>query len=596
MTVPQVEAFGLIGLAVVLFAWGRFRYDLVALVILVTAIVIGLVPSKHAFDGFSNEITIIIGAALVVSAAIERSGIVEAAMRPLIPRLKTEQTQIVGLVTITMLLSMLTKNVGALAMMMPMALQLARKTGTSPSRLLMPMSFASLLGGTVTLIGTSPNIIVSQIRTEMTGRPFRLFDFAPVGLSLAAMGLLFLFVGYRLLPKARSGGKDYEAALDASSYTTEVRVPEAWEMSARSIADLHALASEVEVTAILREGSPLLHLDEATGLRVGDTLLLSGPQKALDELIARAKLEMLQADSPLAVAQPKEEVRSVETVIAKGSALIGRSVTELDLQGQFNVKLLAVSRGQERLRSRLRYLRLREGDVLVLQAGENEIANVLTSLGLLPLAERVVRLGGVKRSYAPALILAGAMALVAFQLMPVAVAFVGAAVLMIAVGSLPMREAYGALDGHVLILIAALVPVSEAVRRTGGTELIATFLSHNLADVSPILALGALTLSAMLCAPFLHNVPTVLVLGPIAGGLAKHLGLNPDPFFMGVAVGAACDFLTPIGHQCNTLVMGPGGYRFSDYPRLGAPLSLLVIAVGVPLIAYFWPLVPALHH
>ena len=590
MTLPQGEAFGLIALAVGMFAWGRFRYDLTSLGVLLAGVLIGVVPAKKAFDGFSNEIVIIIGAALIVSVAIARSGVVDAAMRPLLPRLKTEQSQVPALVIITMLVSMLTKNVGALAMLMPTALQIARRTGVSPGRLLMPMSFASLLGGLVTLIGTSPNIIVSEVRQEVSGHPFQLFDFAPVGLGLAAVGAIFLTFGYRLLPKDRVGSAGLDAALTTIVYTTEAKVPDRWKHSDQTVATLTALATGSAVTAIMRGRERLIAIEDSTPIMDGDILILSGEQRVLDELIVRADLELHSDDAPVVIDEPKNELRSVEATIGPGSVLVGRSAKRLDLQEQFNVKLIAVSRGEARVTEQLRGLRLREGDVLVLQATQQKLPELLKSLGCLPLAERSVKLGGNHRSYVPLLILAVAMALVVFQVVPVPIAFVGAAFAMVATGALPMREAYRALDGHVLVLIAALVPVSEAVRTTGGTELIAHALSAGLMGVHPLLVLGVLTVSAMMCAPFLHNVPTVLVLGPIAAALAKGLGFNPDAFLMAVAVGSACDFLTPIGHQCNTLVMGPGGYRFGDYARLGAPLSILVVLIGVPLIAFVWPL------
>jgi len=269
MTLPQGEAFGLIALAVGMFAWGRFRYDLTSLGVLLAGVLIGVVPAKKAFDGFSNEIVIIIGAALVVSVAIARSGVVDAAMRPLLPRLKTEQSQVPALVIITMLVSMLTKNVGALAMLMPAALQIARSTGVSPGRLLMPMSFASLLGGLVTLIGTSPNIIVSEVRQEVSGHPFQLFDFAPVGLGLAAVGAIFLTFGYRLLPKDRVGSAGLDAALTTIVYTTEAKVPDPWKHSGQTVATLTALAAGSAVTAIMRGRERLIAIEDSTPIMDG---------------------------------------------------------------------------------------------------------------------------------------------------------------------------------------------------------------------------------------------------------------------------------------------------------------------------------------
>jgi di/tricarboxylate transporter len=276
--------------------------------------------------------------------------------------------------------------------------------------------------------------------------------------------------------------------------------------------------------------------------------------------------------------------------VQAGSLLIGRSAQRLGLRHEYGVNLLAVGRGQTRIKDRLRDIRFRPGDILVLQAGERALPNIMKTLGVLPLAERDVRLGGTRRRFSPILILAIAMVLVAIKAVPVAIAFFGAAVLMVVSGALSMRDAYESLEGQVLVLIGALTPLSEALRRTGGADLIANGLAHALHDLSPMLALGVLMVTSMACSPFMHNAPTVLVLGPIGVAMAQRLHLSPDPFLMAVATGAGCDFLTPIGHQCNTLVAGPGGYRFSDYWRLGLPLSVMVIVVGTPLIAWVWPL------
>ncbi|MBR7618323.1 SLC13 family permease [Phenylobacterium sp. 20VBR1] len=592
MTHQQALAFGLIAVTIGAFVWGRFRYDLIALVSLLAGVLLGVVPAKNAFDGFSNDITVIIASALVVSAAFARSGIIEALLRPLLPHLKTERSQVPVLTAAVTLLSTATKNVGALAIMMPVALQVARRTGTSPGRLLMPMSFGALLGGLVTLVGTAPNIIVSQVREEILGKPFGMYDYAPVGLGLAALGVLFLSFAYRMLPKGRTPAANIDAALAANAYFTEVQVPDDWAYEKNRVADFHHMAhDEVRVMALLRDGRRKAQPHPNTRILPGDTLLLEGEPHGLDDLITRAKLRLTRADKPLSMEAPTEEVRVVEAVVGAESGLIGETALRSDLHGQHGVNLLAVSRSGFRLNQHLNRVRLRAGDVIVLQGGERSLPGALKALGLLPLAEREVRLGGIRHALAPAIILAAAMVLVAFQVVPVAIAFFGAAVVMIAIGSIRMREAYAALDGPVLVLIAALIPVSEAIQTTGGADLIGGWLSAVFQGQAPLLALAAIMAVAMAATPFLNNAATVLIVAPVGAALALKLGLNPDPFLMAVAVGAACDFLTPIGHQCNTLVMGPGGYRFSDYPRLGAPLTLLVLVVGTPLIALFWPLV-----
>ncbi|WP_343615305.1 SLC13 family permease [Novosphingobium sp.] len=590
MTAPQLLSFALIGGAVAVFAWGRFRYDVVALVALAIGLATGDVPVKQAFSGFTSDVVVIIACALVVSAAIARSGVIEWAVGGSMARLRGAVLQVPVLAGTTALLSMMTKNVGALAIMMPIALRIGRNEGSSVSSLLMPMSFMSLLGGLVTLVGTSTNIIVSQVREETLGSPYQMFDFAPVGLILTALGFVFVSFGWRLLPRDRQARAGLDDAAEQAPYVTEARVPEDLPEDVTTIADLKLGEAGVSLRAIVEaDGKTCKPLPDAT-LRPGASLVLEGSDKALDRLFARTPLEQTRDPRELEKDEAKEELRTIEAVIQPGSLLIGRSAENARLQDMHGVQLMGIGRSDERITQRLRDVRLRAGDVLVLRAGEKTLPEALGDLGLLPLVERMVKLGDRRRMFLPIAILGVAMVLVALKLVPIAGAFFGAAVLMVVVGGLSMREAYGALEPEVLVLIGALTPLSEAVQHSGGSALIANTLAGWLDGVPPLLALGVIMAAAMACSPFLHNAPTVLVLAPIAVGVARGLHLHPDPFLMAVATGAGCDFLTPIGHQCNTLVMGPGGYRFGDYWRLGLPLSLLVILIGVPMIGLIWPL------
>jgi len=591
MTLHQGLAFALIGVTLLLFIWGRWRYDLIALGSVLTGVLIGVVPAANAFDGFKSDVVVIIAAALVVSAAFDRSGLVEVVLRPHLSRLKTEQTQVPALAAATALLSMASKNVGALAILMPAAQQVSRRTGTPVSRLLMPMSFAALLGGLVTLVGTSTNIIVSQVREQTLGKPFGMFDFAPVGLGLTALGLVFLTFAYRILPKDRPAQVPLTEALASQSYATEAAIPEDWDAGPKRVSDIReAGGGAARVTGIVRADDRRINPHANTLLKAGDVIQLEGEADALHKLIADLHWNPHRADRPLE--HSREEVRSVEAVVGADSLLTGRSVTRIDLQARFNVKLLAVARSGRRVSQRLRAAPIRAGDILMLRGVESDLSKAMSELGALPLADRAVQLGSRRPLILPAVILAAAMVCVALKLLPVAIAFMIAAVLMVATRAISMREAYASLDGSVLVLIAGLTPVSEALQKSGGADLISANLSLVLLHAPPLAVLGLMMLTAMACAPFMHNAPTVLVLAPVAIGVAQHLRLAPDPLLMAVATGAACDFLTPVGHQCNTLVLGPGGYRFSDYTRLGAPLSVLVIVVGTLLISVFWPLAP----
>jgi di/tricarboxylate transporter len=485
---------------------------------------------------------------------------------------------------------MLTKNVGALAILMPVAMRVARKTGTSPSSLLMPMSFMSLLGGLVILVGTSTNIIVSQVRQDMLGKPFQMYDFAPVGFVLTALGFVFVSFGWRLLPRDRQGRSQLKEVGADAPISTEAKVPGTLPEDFATIADLRISDDGVKLQAIVgNDGKRRTPLPDAK-LNSGTSLILEGDDEALARFFARVPLEQARDAKSLEKEDANEELRTVEAVVQPGSLLIGHSAERARLEDEYGVQLVGVGRSNERITERLRDLKLRAGDVLVLRAAEKALPEMMVELGLLPLVERMVKLGDQRRRFLPIAILAAAMILVTLKVVSVVAAFFGAAVLMIVVGALSSREAYSALEPEVLVLIGALTPLSEAVQHSGATDLIAQGLTGLLSGVPPMVALIAIMVAAMVSSPFLHNAPTVLLLGPISVDMARGLHLSPDPFLMAVAAGAGSDFLTPIGHQCNTLVMGPGGYRFQDYWRLGLPLSVLVIVFGSIAIRTVWPL------
>ena len=592
MTLDQAFAFAIILGTIGLLIWDRVRYDLVALLALLASIACGIVKPNEAFRGFSDDIVIIVGSALVVSASIGRSGLVENLMKPLVPRMQTSAMQVAVLSSAVAALSAFMKNIGALAIFMPITLQVARRTEKPASRVLMPLSFASLLGGLITLIGTSPNVIVSRMREQITGEPFRMFDFAPVGICLAAAGIAFLTFGWRLLPTIKRGaGVMPETRFSIEDYTLEVRLPAASPYVHKAVRELEGLAEgDVTVAAIIREGYRRYIPAGHWILYEGDILVLEADTHALSRLVHAGKLELID-DKELASGEaPREELAVVEAVVTPNSAMIGTTVELLALRERYSLNLLAVSRSGRRIAQRLRRVRFQPGDVLVLQGRAERLGDKLAALGCLPLAERNVPLGRSRNMYLPASILGIAMVLVSTGTLSVPVGFFGAALAALVFQVLTIKEAYDAVEWPVLILFGALIPVSEALQTTGATELVAGWLSTAAQSLPSLGALGMMLIAAMALTPFLNNAATVLVMAPIGASLAGQLGLSPDPFLMAVAIGAGCDFLTPIGHQCNTLVMGPGGYRFGDYWRLGLPLSLIVAVLGTFLISLFWPL------
>jgi len=587
MTTPQWLSIGVIALMMAAFVRGRVRYDIVAACALLLAMAVGVVPAKRAFSGFSDDIVIIVGSALLVSAGVARSGAMEALIHRFVPAVHSVRIQLVVLVSVVTVLSAFVKNIGALAIMIPIAFQFARRSKVSASVFLMPMAFGALLGGLMTLIGTSPNIVVSRIREELTGTPFRMFDFTPVGALLAAVGIVFLAFFFWLVPSRTRETGSMDEALDIKNYVSEAEVLESSAVAGKRVSELLELAgAEAVVTSIRRAKRRIAPLPDLV-LRAGDVLLIEGEHGALDRIASRGGLSV--TGGRVTADETGAAPVTVEGVVAADSSLIGWSAEGLGLFDSFRINLIAVSRRGERLRERPSAVRLRLGDVLVLQGAAASLASTLRELGVMPLAERPVLLGNTRSAAMPVVILLAAMGATATGALPVTVAFFAAAVAMLVFRVVPLREAYDAVDGPILVMLATLIPVSDSLRTSGASDVLAGWLAAVGAGLPAYGALALIVVVAMAVTPFLNNAATVLVVAPIAAGFAQTLGYRPEAFLMGVAIGAGCDFLTPIGHQCNTLVMGPGGYRFSDYPRLGLPLSVLVVLVAVPALLVVWP-------
>ncbi len=588
MTTEQILAFTVIGIMMAVFIWDRFRYDIVACCALVLAVAVGIIPVDEAFSGFSDDIVIIVGSALVVSAAVARSGIVDLAIKKFFPNLTSVRAQLALLMVAVAVLSAFIKNIGALAIMMPVAFQFSRRSGVSPSKYLMPMAFSALLGGLMTQVGTSPNIVVSQLRADLTGAPFTMFDFTPVGAVLTLVGVTFLLFFHWLVPARTKQNSSIEDAVEIANYTSEATIPAQSSVIGKPLSELLKFGdTEVIATAVLRgttRMSPFPDLE----LHENDSVILEGSSAAIDRVVSNAKLHL--SGKPLRdKGQLRDDAVSIEAIISRDSPLSGLSARELALSYTRGVNLLAVSRRGHRLSERLRDLTLMSGDVIVLQGNRNSLPGVMQDFDLLPLAQREIMLGTRRRAFIPLVILAAAMITTAFGWVPVAMAFFAAALGMAVFRAIPLTDLYKAVDGPILVMLAALIPVSDTLRTSGASELIAAWLGNIAGGLPPYAALGMILLTAMGVTPFLNNAATVLVMGPIAASFATALEYRPEAFLMAVAIGAGCDFLTPVGHQCNTLVLGPGGYKFSDYPRLGLPLSFIIVLVSVPTLLWVWP-------
>ncbi|HXD03898.1 MAG TPA: SLC13 family permease, partial [Novosphingobium sp.] len=452
-----------------LFLWDRFRYDVSAVMALLAAVALGVVKPKDAFTGFSDDIVIIVGSALVISAAVQRSGKIEVMLSHLARRVRSAKSELVLLTGSVGFASALVKNVGALSMLMPAAVQMARKRGASPSAFLMPMSFASLLGGLMTLVGTSPNIIVSRVRMDMTGKPFGMFDYLPTGLGLLVVGLIFLRFAGPLIPAGRMAAPQVAEAVDVGAYTTQALVPAGSPTvneTVRGFAKRHG--GEMEIIGLIRDGARgAVH--PFARLREGDVLILEGEPDVLQQAIARDRLVLEGKDRRVPQGSERDEIEVVEAVVTRGSALVGKAAGRYFLHERYGINLIAVSRAGERLDRKLAEIVLRAGDVVVLQGPSGLLPQRLKDLGALPLAERPIRLGQRTRGWLPLAILGLAMAATATGTVPVAIAFFAAAGAVVIAGTLPVRAAYEAIDWSILIMLGALIPVSDSLRTSGAS-------------------------------------------------------------------------------------------------------------------------------
>ena len=572
------------------FIWDRWRYDVVALGALLVAIAAGVVPSDKAFDGFSDQVIVVIAAVLVVSKAIARSGVLDRMARRLLRNIGSASVQIGALCAAVAFLSAFVKNIGTLGIFMPIAIQTARRSKRSPSIYLMPLAFASLVGGTITQIGTSPNLLISTVRTDLGAGPFRLFDYAWVGVPLTLLAVAFLAVGWRLLPKERHAAAS-DGAFAVEDYTTELVIGGASPMVGKTVGHLEAAADgEIVVLGLVRESGHIYIPSANWPLFAGDIVTIQAEPAAVQHLIEEGKLDLAHAAELKKPEQADGDLKTVEAVVTSDSMLIGRSLQSLALRRAYDVNVLAISRAGVRRAARLQQHVFQVGDVVVLQGWESGLPSTLADLGLLPLVDRGLSLGSASQGIVPLAILALAMVLISLKAVTVAVGFFAAAVGVLLLKQISLKEAYDAIEGPVIVLLAALIPIAQSLQSTGVTDLLGHAMASAAAHVPGYVALAMMLAAAMLLTPFLNNAAAVLMLGPVAGVVAKTLGYSADPFLMAVALGCACDFLTPIGHQNNLLVMGPGGYRFGDYWRLGLPLSIMVLCLGTLLIMLAWPL------
>ena len=603
MSASQTVVFSILGIALVLFVWNRIRFDLVALLALLAVAVAGIVPADQLFDGFGHPAVVTVAAVLVISQGLVNGGVVDRLARLLGKVGHRPTLQVLMLTSVVALCSGFINNVGALALLMPVAIWMSREAGRSPSLLLMPLAFGSLLGGTMTLIGTPPNIIIASYRE--TGS-FGMFDFAPVGLAITLAGIAFItLAGWRLTPrrgKPDDGGKLFSVG----DYVTELRVPDD---SSHIGATLHSLLTQADaekdvvVLALIRDDKRSLAPSTFSVLRGGDLLLVEADTDALQEFLDSTGLELANVEESSSEESDEDEsapekphekslsegdVRLMEAVITPESGLIGKTANRLNLREQNGLNIVAVARQGQRLQRRLGDISFQAGDILLVQGEEEALRVTLQGLGCLPLAERGLRFGRERNALLASGLFVAAIAVIVVGWLSPPVALVACAVAMVLSGVLSNQEAYRAIDWPVIVLLAAMIPVGQALETTGGAELIASWMLMLGSGGDAWVVVAIVLMGTMLLSNVVNNAAAAILVAPIALSLSGQLGIAADALLMAVAIGASCAFLTPVGHQSNALVMEPGGYRFGDYWRLGLPLSLLVTLVAVPAILAVW--------
>ncbi|MBD3625507.1 MAG: SLC13 family permease [Rhodobacteraceae bacterium] len=583
--------FALFGVIFALLIWGRVRYDLVAFAGLIVAAVAGLIPRDEVFSGFGHPAVVIIALVLIVSRGLQNSGVIEMVAARLISADRPMPAHIGIMASAGAGLSAIINNVAALALLMPLDIEAAKKAGRTVGRTLMPLSFGTILGGMVTLIGTPPNIVIAQYREDALGDPFTMFDFSPVGLAVALAGIVYVaLLGWRLLP-ARVGMEIGAEDFTSNIYVAELRIGEGSENEGKRLGDFYPISDEHDINLIglARKGRRLPGFSRLQRIQAGDFLVVEGAPEAIESFMAKADLEFAGSEKHEG-GVTGGNLTLTEAIVPEGARISGRTARGLSLLMRHSVTLLGVGRNGQRFRERVRLLTIRPGDVLLLLGTPERLSAAMNWLGVLPLEGR--RTGLVQRRKAPlalgAFALAIALAATGLAYLPVALA--GCAAFYCAIGLIGGTEVYEAVEWKVIVLLASLIPLGTAFEETGGAQLVAGAILDLTGSAPAWVTMLALMAVTMTLSDFLNNVATALIAAPVAVQIAHATDSNPDAYLMGVAVAASCAFLTPIGHKNNTIIMGPGGYRFGDYWRVGLPLELLVLAVGIPAILMVWPL------
>ncbi len=591
MNIDQLILFVLLLIVFGMLIWGKVRYDLVAFSALVIAVILGVVPEKKAFDGFAHHATIIIALVLILSKALSKSGAIELIAKQIIVSGRKLSAHIAIMSGVSAVLSAIMNNVAALALLMPIDIQAAVKAKRNPALTLMPLSFASILGGLITLIGTPPNIIIASYREAALGEPFGMFDFSPVGLVVTIVGVLFItLIGWRLIPIENDKYDSSKGLFEIANYIVEVRVSEKSKILGKKVSELDEIVDEagVVILGVVRKGSRLPGRARRETISKGDILVIETDSTAIDDFVGAVGLEYVGTEKYQGIS--KKGLSLMEVTIPQGSLADGQNEESLRLHYRHGVTLLGISRKGKKVRVRVRKLKFQPGDVLLLLGPDEQLANVAQWMGSLPLKERDLQVIQRNKAWLAVGIFASAIGAASFGLLNLPISLAVACILMLAFKIIPLNELYESIEWPVIVLLGSMIPIGTALESSGGTALIAKNIVQLAEGYGPVIVLIILMIVTMTLSDVLNNTATAVIAAPVAIDIANQLQVNPDPFLMAVAVAASCAFLTPIGHKNNALILGPGGYRFGDYWRMGLPLEIIVVLVSIPMILIVWPI------
>ena len=584
----QTILAGMLIILMGLLIWGKWRYDAVTLLCLAALVLLGIVPANDAFSGFGHPAVVTVALVLLISKGLQEAGMVSLAGN-LFSRLTLGENQfLIMIMVIAALLSSFMNNIGAMALLLPITLSVCQKMAWNPSKFLMPLAFASILGGMNTVIGTPPNIIIAQYRQEYTGVSFNFFDYSLVGLAVSVLGILFIsIIGYRLV-KVRENTTEITRLIDLKNYLFEVTVREDSKAIGLRLSEIKKIAGpETEILGLVNETGAVSSVSMATKIQAGQILVIKTSPDDISSIQEALGFEI--ADNLNTIQE--SDLDEMEVMVTAGSRLIGRKHEFLKRLASEDLALLGLWRQGAKFRTRLAREAFKVGDVLLLGVRTKDDEGVkqkIKHLGLMPLMERELQTIPSRSRLLKSLVFFSlAIGLTAFNVVDIVVAFLLCVIAFISIKVLN-GNLYRNIEWPVVVMLAAMIPVGQALETSGISLNIANFISTTTQGMDmPWLILMVLVIT-MFVSDIVNNAATAVIMAPIAANLAIQAGHPVDPFLMAVAVGASCAFLSPIGHQCNTLVMAPGNYKFGDYWRLGLPLECVIVAISIPMILFVW--------